>query len=153
MRIVCFGLQMEGKLVFDSATHVWDMRLQLGYLGKVYGGSKVPSVVAFIVWTATLSSILTVDNPIKWKMVVNRCIMSKCSCKTMSFGLLYSKLSGFYGWCQGRWWICWLYGEECLAITKTRWWGKLRCIVLCGWYVERGIVGTLRNEELFFGGS
>uniref|UniRef100_A0A7N2LN85 CobW C-terminal domain-containing protein n=1 Tax=Quercus lobata TaxID=97700 RepID=A0A7N2LN85_QUELO len=47
----------------------------LGSLGKVYGGSKVPSKVAFIVWTATLSSILTMDNPIKWKMVVNRCIM------------------------------------------------------------------------------
>lgn len=73
------------------------MQLQLGSLGKVYGGSKVPSKVAFIVWTATLSSILTMDNSIKCKMVVNRCIMSKCSCETMSFGLLYSKLSGFYG--------------------------------------------------------
>jgi hypothetical protein len=50
----------------------------------------VPCKVAFFVWTAALNSILTLDNLIKRKMVVvNRCLMCKCSCETIEPLLLH----------------------------------------------------------------
>jgi hypothetical protein len=47
--------------------------------------------VAFVAWTATLNSILTLENLIKRKVVVvvNRCIMCKCSCETVEHLVLH----------------------------------------------------------------
>jgi hypothetical protein len=68
--------------MIDLSTMSLSLTMILFFLGRVFGGVKVPLRVTFFAWSATLGKILTMDNLRKqYVIVVNWC----CMCKSATF--------------------------------------------------------------------
>ena len=110
---------------------------------------KVPSRVAYFVWTVALGNILTVDNIWKQKILILDCY---CMCKRngelvdhllapllLICGLWSLSCLAFTGLCQRWWWSCWLVGKESLGGIGMVLFGWLSFVAWCGAFGERGI--------------
>ena len=80
MRIRCVGnlVEIRGLRLMIIVEFQWAL-LTTVFLGK-YWKQKIPSRVAFLVWTAALGKCLTIDNLRKRKVwILDWCYMCKCN--------------------------------------------------------------------------
>ena len=158
------------KGIFEVKSYYRELspRGSLSFPWKSVWRSQAPLRVAFFIWTAVRSKILTLDNlGMRGMIVVNRCWLCEMEGESVDHLLLHCVVAcGLWNAFFSRFGLCWVMPRSVKQLLVS-WWlgghtrsavvGKMALIVLCGVFgvketidVSRTCRGLERRFSIFF---